>query len=109
MQKLGMEGAAMEATREKLVSDFKTLLDDVEELLGATSGQAGEKAREVRLRIEQRIDEGKKSLADAEVLLMGKGKEAMDSADKYVRENPWNAIGIAAGVGLIVGLLVRRR
>ena len=99
----------MEATREKLVSDFKTLLGDVEELLGATSGQAGERAKEVRQRLEQRIDEGKKSLADAEALLMGKGKEAVDNAEKYARENPWNAIGIAAGIGLILGLLARRR
>jgi ElaB/YqjD/DUF883 family membrane-anchored ribosome-binding protein len=104
-----MEGQAMEATRDRLVSDFKTLLGDVEELLGATSGQAGERAREVRQRLEQRIDEGRKSLADAEALLMGKGKEAVDNAHKYVRENPLNAVAIAAGVGLIVGLLARRR
>ena len=99
----------MEATREKLVSDFKTLLTDVEELLGVTSGQAGERAKEVRQRLEQQIDEGRKSLAEAEALLMGKGKEAMDHAEKYVREKPWNAIGIAAAIGLFLGLLARRR
>lgn len=99
----------MEATRENLMSDFRMLLNDVEELLGATSGQAGEKAREVRQRIEHRIDEGKRSLADAEALLRSTSEEAAASAEKYVRENPWNAIALAAGVGLILGLLARRR
>jgi ElaB/YqjD/DUF883 family membrane-anchored ribosome-binding protein len=52
--------------------------------------------------------EGKKSLADAEKLLVQKSKEAADIADDYVRENPWSAVGIAMGVGLVLGLLIRR-
>ena len=51
--------------------------------------------------------EGKKALADAEKTLVKKSKEAADVADDYVRENPWNAVGIAAGFGLILGLLIR--
>ena len=98
----------MEATREKLVSDLKVLIDDAEELLKATANQAGEKVATVRQRIEQSLHEGKRSLAEAEDVLLDTGKEAAKAADIYVRENPWNAVGIAAGIGLVLGLLIRR-
>ncbi len=99
----------MEATRDELLSEFKALIGDAEALLKATTDQAGETITAVRQRIEQRLEEGKKSVAEAEVLLLEKTKEAAKSADVYVRENPWNAVGIAAGVGLVVGLLVARK
>ena len=99
----------MEATRDELLSDFKALIGDAEALLRATTDQAGETVTAVRERIEQRLEEGKKSVAEAEALLLERTKEAAKSADVYVRENPWNAVGIAAGVGLLVGLLVARK
>lgn len=97
-----------EAAREKLVGDLKTLIGDAEELLKASANQAGEKFSVARQKIEQSLVEGKKSLADAEKLLIKKSKEAADVADDYVRENPWGAVGIAAGIGIVLGLLIRR-
>ena len=99
---------AMESTREKLVSDLKVLVTDAEELLKATANQAGEKIVTARQHIEQSLEEGKKTLAEAEDVLIDKTKEAAKAADIYVRENPWNAVGIAAGIGLVLGLLIRR-
>jgi len=96
-----------EAAKEKLVGDLKSLIGDAEELLKASANQAGEKFSVARQKIEQSLVEGKKSLADAEKLLVKKGKEAADVADDYVRENPWGAVGIAASVGLVIGLLIR--
>ena len=98
----------MEATRDKLVLDLKVLIDDAEELLRATASQAGESVGAVRQRIEQSVQEGKRSLAEAEDLLLNKSEEAAKATDEYVRENPWGAVGIAAGVGLVLGLLIRR-
>ena len=97
-----------EAAKEKLVGDLKSLIGDAEELLKASATQAGEKFSVARQKIEQSLVEGKKSLADAEKLLVKKGKEAADVADDYVRENPWGAVGIAAGIGLVLGLLIKR-
>ena len=97
-----------EAAKEKLVGDLKTLIGDAEELLKASATQAGEKFSVARQKIEQSLVEGKKSLADAEKLLVKKSKEAADVADDYVRENPWGAVGIAAAIGLVLGLLIRR-
>ena len=100
-----MDGEAN--SKERLVGDLKNLVADAEELLKATASQAGEKIGVARQKIEQSLIEGKKALADAEKTLVKKSKEAADVADDYVRENPWSAVGIAAGVGLILGLLIR--
>ena len=98
----------MDATRDKLVSDIKVLIEDAEELLKATANQAGEKVAAVRERIEQSLHEGKRSLAETESRLFDESKEAAKAADAYVRENPWTAVGMAAGIGLVLGLLIRR-
>jgi len=90
------------------VGDLKTLVADAEELLKATASQAGDKIGVARQKIEQSLIEGKKALADAEKALVKKSKEYADVADDYVRENPWSAVGVAAGIGLILGLLIRR-
>jgi ElaB/YqjD/DUF883 family membrane-anchored ribosome-binding protein len=100
-----MEGTT--SSKEKLVSDLKSLVEDAEELLKATANQAGEKIGVARQKIEQSLIEGKKALADAEKTLLAKSKECAEIADDYVRENPWTAVGIAAGVGLVLGLLIR--
>ena len=95
------------SSKDKLVNDLKNLVADAEELLKATASQAGEKITEARQKIEQSLVEGKKALADAEKTLLVKSKECAAIADDYVRENPWTAVGVAAGVGLVLGLLIR--
>ena len=94
-------------SKEKLVSDFRVLVNDAEELLRATASQAGEKIAVARQKIEQSLVEGKKALADAETSLLKRSKECAEIADDYVRENPWSAVGVAAAVGLALGLLIR--
>jgi ElaB/YqjD/DUF883 family membrane-anchored ribosome-binding protein len=100
-----MDGEA--SSTERLANDLKNLVADAEELLKATASQAGDKIGVARQKIEQSLIEGKKALADAEKTIVEKSKEAAEIADDYVRENPWSAIGIAAGVGLVLGLLIR--
>jgi len=95
--------------KERLVNDFKTLVNDAEELLKATASQAGESIAVAREKIERSLVDGKKALADAETTLLKKSKECAEIADDYVRENPWGAVGIAAAVGLAFGLLLRSR
>ena len=97
-----------ERSTEKLMVDLKTLISDAEDLLRATTSQAGEKVAVARQKIEQSLVEGKKALAEAEKVVIERSKEYADIADDYIRENPWSAVGIAVGVGLILGLLTRR-
>ena len=102
-----MDGEA--GSKEKLVSDLRTLVTDAEELFKVTASQAGERIAVARQKIEQSLIEGKKALADAETTLLKKSKECAEIADDYVRENPWGAVGVAAAVGLALGLLIRGR
>lgn len=96
-------------TREKLVSDLKVVIADAEELLRATANQAGEKIAEIRVKAEENLRNAKIRLARAEQALLERTKAAARATDDYVRANPWRAVGIAAGAGFIVGLLVGRR
>lgn len=95
-------------TNEKLMHDMRAVVTDAEELLRATAGQAGEKVAAARERIQANLAVAKDKLIDAEHAMAEKTKQAAKATDEYVHENPWKAVGIAAGVGLVVGLLISR-
>ncbi|MEI7428817.1 MAG: DUF883 family protein [Betaproteobacteria bacterium] len=97
------------ANKEKLVADLKVVVADAEDILRATAGVAGEKMAELRERIGERLQDAKLRLEEAEALVIDKTKAAAAAADEYVNENPWQAVGIAAGVGLLLGIIIARR
>lgn len=101
--------AESQVSKEKFVTDLKVLIGDTEELLKATAGQAGEKVSAARERIQASLAVYKEKLLDAEQALMEKTKEAARATDEYVHEHPWQAVGVAAGIGFLLGLLVSRR
>jgi ElaB/YqjD/DUF883 family membrane-anchored ribosome-binding protein len=101
--------ADSQVSKEKLVTDLKALVGDTEELLKATAGQAGEKIAVARERIQASLAIYKDKLLDAEQALREKTKEAARATDEYVHDHPWQAVGVAAGVGFLLGLLVSRR
>jgi ElaB/YqjD/DUF883 family membrane-anchored ribosome-binding protein len=96
-------------TTDKLLQDLRVVVADAEELLRATATQAGEKAAAARERIRDSLDRAKVKLAVAEDALLLKGRQAARATDEYVHENPWHAVGVGAGVGLVLGLLIARR
>ncbi|HMV06468.1 MAG TPA: DUF883 family protein [Accumulibacter sp.] len=97
------------ASKQKLVSDMKVVVADAEEILRATAGVAGEKMGDLRERIGERLRDAKIRLADAEAALVDRTKAAARATDDYVHENPWRAVGIAAGIGLLLGVIIGRR
>jgi ElaB/YqjD/DUF883 family membrane-anchored ribosome-binding protein len=99
----------MEVSKEKLMEDLRLVVSDAEELLRATASQAGEGAAAVRARIQENLQTVKESLIDAETAVIERTRQAAKVTDQYVHDNPWKAIGIAAGVGALVGMLIARR
>lgn len=97
------------ATKEKLATDLKIVISDAEELLRATAGQAGEKFAATRQKVQDSLERVKAELAEVEDVLVEQGRQAARAADEYVRANPWQSAGIAAGIGVIIGLLISRR
>ena len=98
-----------DVSKDKLVADLKVVVADAEELLRATASQAGEKVSAARERIQASLATAKVKLSEAEQVLLEKSKEAAKAADEYVRENPWQAVGVAAAAGLVLGVLISRR
>ena len=101
----GVEG---DVSKEKLMRDLRVVVTDAEELLRATAGQAGEKGAVARERIQENLAAAKARLVVAEEAVVAKTKQAAKATDEYVHENPWRAVGIGAGVGLIIGMLISR-
>ncbi len=104
-----MNKLANEVTKEQLIDDFKVVVADAEALLKATANQGGEKLAEVRAKAEESLLAVKARMADAQEAVLAKTRAAARATDTYVHENPWNAVGVAAAVGLLIGFLVGRR
>jgi ElaB/YqjD/DUF883 family membrane-anchored ribosome-binding protein len=100
----------METTSKgKLVADLKVVLADAEDMLKAAAASTGEKALELREKAAASLKSASEKIVDLQDVVVEKGKLAARATDDYVHENPWKAVGIAAGVGFLLGLLVNRK
>lgn len=100
--------ATTEVSKERLMQDLQNVVADAEELLRATANQTGDRVSAARERIEENLAAAKQRLAVAERAVLEKTKQAATATDEYVHDNPWQAIGIAAGVSLLIGMLISR-
>lgn len=88
----------MQANTDRLMKDLRAVVVDTEELLKATAGQTGERIEKVRAHAEE-------SLRNARTRVQTAGSDLQSQ----VQENPWTAVGVAAGIGLIAGILLARK
>lgn len=95
--------------KDKLMSDLRVVIADAEEMLRMTADEVGEGAADLRSRVQARMNQAKADLVHLQEAAVAKAKAAGHATDEFVHENPWKSIGIAAGVGLVVGLLIGRR
>ena len=94
---------------DQLIAEFKALMADAEALIQATEGHTDGAIGSIRSKALETIAGAKESLSGIEGQLTDKAKAAAVSADDFVHRNPWEAVGIAAGLGLLIGLFIRRR
>ncbi len=100
---------ARKTPSEKLLHDLQIVVEDAEALLQATAAQTGDRVDGIRARVQESLQQARTRLKEAEGEAMEQMREAAASADEYVRESPWQSVGMAAGVGLLLGLLIGRR
>ena len=100
---------ALQHSKDKLMDDLHQGIADAEEMLKLTASQAGEGAVQLRERVRDRMSKAKVELLHLQQATVERAKAAGHATDVFVHENPWKSIGIAAGVGLVVGLLISRR
>ena len=102
-------GYADKVSREKLLQDLKAVVNDAEELLRATAQQTGEKIAVVRAKAEDSLKAARARIAEEGEAVVARAKFAAKTADDFVKENPWQAVGIGALAGLVIGILISRR
>jgi ElaB/YqjD/DUF883 family membrane-anchored ribosome-binding protein len=102
-----------EVTKAQLIEEFNAVVADTEQLLSSVAAAGGEKAGALRAGVEQKLAATKIKLRNLQQAAGEKAGVAAKTADDYVHANPWQAIGIAAGMAAVVavamGLLLNRR
>jgi len=96
-------------SRDKLISELKSITKDAEELLQTAGDEASSGYESARARFQSTLRDAKENWSTTQDRLKSGSKEAVENADRYVQENPWQAVGIGAAAGLLIGLLLSRK
>ena len=99
----------MRTTREKLVDDFAEMLTEAEDLMKRAASETGDRAKDLRSQVEAKLLAARSRLQEMQGDALDSAKAAARVTDDYVHDNPWQAIGAAAALGFLVGLLMNRR
>jgi len=100
----GVSGVKSAATAE-----IKSLIADVEDLVAKIADLKDADVAKIRNKVMRAVDNAKESLADSADTVRRQAQRAAATADDYVHDSPWQAVGIAALVGAVVGILATRR
>jgi ElaB/YqjD/DUF883 family membrane-anchored ribosome-binding protein len=90
---------------DTVVADLKTVVRDSEQLLEAVTGVTGEKAEALRQRLSETMERARQTCGKLEA----KTKESLEATDKIIREHPYQSLGVALAVGVVIGALVARK
>ena len=96
-------------SQEKLLDDFNAVIAEAEQLLKSVASEGGDMANSLRVKVEENLRAAKSRLKDLEGAVVEKTRAAAHATDDYVHDHPWQVIGVAAGIGVLVGLLLSRR
>ncbi|AKM32528.1 hypothetical protein AB870_04925 [Pandoraea faecigallinarum] len=91
------------------MTDIKSVLADAEDLLKQAANTTGERASELSDKALALLKQAKEKASDVQVVVVEKSKQAARATDDYVHDHPWQAVGIAAGIGVVIGLLLNRK
>ena len=95
--------------KDKLAADFREVMSDIDALLSATTNKAEGEVTLLRERIVDRLDAAKARVLDAQHEAADRARHAADATDHYVHDHPWQAVGVAAAIGIAIGVLIGRR
>jgi len=95
----------IEASTERLLQELRAMVEDGEELLRASVQLPSERGMAARERLAAALEVAK----DTRRKLEERAAAGMGATDRYIRQNPYQSLGIAFGVGMLLGVLVNRR
>jgi ElaB/YqjD/DUF883 family membrane-anchored ribosome-binding protein len=99
----------LESNIKTVRNDMKTLLKDAQDLFREATSVSGVRADELRQKGQALLDAAMAKAQEVQAAALETGKEIADTTDAYVHENPWRAVAIAAGAGLVLGVLIARK
>jgi len=99
----------MQPYESRLDDDLTLLSETLEEVLRSSGDPADQKYIELKARAEAALSEVKARVSSASDNYYYGAKKAVYRADDYVREKPWQGVGVGAAAGLVLGLLLARR
>lgn len=102
-------GDTYDTSKDQLISYLKSAMADAEALIQASTDQGGEALSAVRAKAVDSVAIAKDKMYELEEALSARSKDMASATDNYVHENPWQALSITAGIGLLVGYLISRR
>ena len=97
------------ANKEELLEEFQALVRDTEILLQHSASLVGDQAEELRAQIRDSLGRARTTLKNTEETVVQRGRAAVGATEDYVQTHPWQTIGIAAGIGILIGMLISRR
>ena len=98
----------MSLGKQKIIEDIKVLLNDSEELVRLSASLPAEGVDALRTRLRDHVDAARNALETAQSSAQERYRASLDGTVQYTRDNPWQALGIAAGIGFLAGILVSR-
>ncbi len=101
--------STLKDSQTRLSRDVRTLVDDAEALLRHAVRDAGEGYDDARSRLERSLKNARSELEGVEHAVLDNARRAKRATDEYVHQHPWQSMGIGAGVGLLLGMLISRR
>ncbi len=90
-------------------NDVKGLVREAQDLFREATSITGDKAEDLRAKGIHLLETALASAHDAQVAVIDTSKEAFEATDDFVKDNPWKAVAVSAGIGLLVGLLIARK
>jgi ElaB/YqjD/DUF883 family membrane-anchored ribosome-binding protein len=106
---MATQTVSTQVNREKLVNDIKEVLHDAQVLLQASAGDLGDKAKEAREKLSQKLVEVRGQLNEFKGVAKEKAIEGAKKADETIRSHPYESIAVAFGVGLLIGIIANRK
>lgn len=98
-----------EAPQDALQVELQALIGDAEKLLQHAADMAGDQADELRKHIQLNLQRARETLGSSEEVIRQRAEDIQQVSETYIKNNPLQALGIAAGVGLLIGLLLGNR
>ena len=99
----------IDGIRTGAVAEFHSFVADIEDLVKATTSMTGEDLAQARAKLNARVSAARESVADLGGAAAAQARDAARVTNGFVHDNPWQAIGIGAALGVLVGFALASR